>query len=140
MTIASAAGTITKVTARLAGTIGSSIDAMWALREEKRGLEEKVKVVEEKIKAHEEVLLGRLDQEDTTKSQGKLASVSITSTPIANVEDWESFWKFIIKGKHTQLLQKRVSDPAYRELMERGIKVPGVTTFVKRRINLRSLT
>jgi hypothetical protein len=38
------------------------------------------------------------------------------------------------------LLQKRVSEPAYRELLEKGKKVPGVQPFTARKLNLRSLT
>jgi hypothetical protein len=139
MTADIAARTITKITNRLTGTLGSSIDAMWVLREEKRELDEKIKVIEAKITAHEEALFERMDKEETSKSQGKHASASITTSVVGSVEDWDALWKFIIKGKHTHMLQKRISEPAYREFMERGMKVPGVAPFTKRRINLRSL-
>lgn len=139
MTAATTTRTLAKVTNRLIGTLGSTIDNVWALREEKREVEATLKIIEAKISAEEEALLERLDKEETTKSQGKHASVSITSAVVANVADWTAFHAYIKKTGHFHLLQKRCSDPAYRELLDMGKKVPGVEPFTKRRINLRSL-
>jgi hypothetical protein len=140
MTAAATAKFLAKVSNRLTGTLGSTIDAAWALREEKRVAEAAVKVIEAKIEALEEALFERMDKEETTKSQGKHAAVSITTAVVANVQDWDTFHAYIKKSGHFHLLQKRCSDPAYRELLDLGKKVPGVEPFSKRRINLRSLT
>jgi hypothetical protein len=72
------------------------------------------------------------------KMTGKHASVSITSTVVANVEDWDAFGAYILKNKLLHMLQRRVSDPAYRELLDAGKKVPGVQPFNKKRLNLRA--
>lgn len=139
MSLVTTSKTLAKVTARL-GTMGSSIDSLWAKREEKRSVEAKVKVIEAEIAAIEESLMERMDKEETTKSQGTKASVSITQATVANVEDWEAFHSYIAKNKYFHLLQKRVSDPAVRELWDAGKKVPGVQPFSKRKLNIRSLT
>lgn len=139
MTIASTAASVKKVTSRL-NTMGSTIDSLWAKREEKREAEAKVKVIEAEIAAIEEVLMDRMDKEETSKSQGTKASVSITTAVVANVEDWESFWPYVAKNKFFHLIQKRVSDPAMRELWDAGKKIPGVSPFSKRKLNIRSLT
>lgn len=139
MTVASTAATVKKVTSRLS-TMGSTIDSLWAKREEKREAEAKVKVIEAEIAAIEEVLMDRMDKEETSKSQGTKASVSITPSTVANVEDWAAFHAYVAKNKYFHLLQKRVSDPAIRELWDSGKKVPGVQPFTKRKLNIRSLT
>lgn len=139
MTVASTAGTVAKVTARL-GTMGSTIDKLWAKREEKREAEAKVKIIETEIAVIEESLMERMDKEETSKSQGTKASVSITTATVANVEDWAAFHAYVAKNKYFHLLQKRVSDPAVRELWDSGKKVPGVQPFSKRKLNIRSLT
>lgn len=118
---------------------GSLIDRLWATREEKRRIEAELKEVDESIKAQEETLMLSLDSEGLEKATGKKASVSVSSSVSADVQDWDEFWKYILKNKFTHLLQRRVSDPAYRELLEAGKKVPGVQPFPKRRLNLRSL-
>ena len=139
MTVATAAKTVAKVTARMS-TMGSTIDSLWAKREEKREAEAKIKVIESEIAVIEESLMERMDKEETAKSQGTKASVSITQAVVANVEDWAAFHAYVAKNKYFHLLQKRVSDPAVRELWDAGKKVPGVQPFTKRKLNIRSLT
>lgn len=122
-----------------APSVGASIDQLWALRESKRELEAKIKVLDDAIKADEEALMDRLEKEGLEKATGTKAGVSISKNVVANVEDWDKFWGFISKTKNYQLVQRRVSDPAYRELMEMGTKIPGVLPFTKTRLNVRSL-
>lgn len=120
-------------------TTGALIDQYWAAREEKRRLEADVKEVETKLKEIEAQLLERMDAEGLEKATGSKAGASISTNTVANVEDWDVFWAYIIKNKYTHLLQRRVSDPSYRELLEAGKKVPGVAPFIKRTLNVRSL-
>lgn len=126
-------------TAAPAPTMGTLIDSIWATREEKRRLQAQLKEVDGAIEALESQLMDRMKAEGTDKAQGQKASVSVSTNTVANVEDWGAFWAFIIKKKYTHLLQRRVSDPAYRELLEAGQKVPGVEPFSKRTLNVRSL-
>lgn len=129
----------TKVNTAPVPTMGALIDAIWATREEKRRLEAQVKETEAHTAELQEQLMARMEAEGTDKAQGSKASVSISSNVVANVEDWDQFWAYVIKKKYTHLLQRRVSDPAYRELLEAGQKVPGVEPFTKRTLNVRSL-
>ena len=135
--------TLAKVTAVLnGGTIGSTIDAMWALREKKRKADLIVKGIEEEIAAQEIVVFDRLEKEGLKKADGTKASVSIGEATVASVTDWDALWAYAAKNKYFHLFQKRVSDPAWRELMEKnkGKGVPGTEAFTKRKLNLRSLT
>lgn len=119
-------------------TLGSLIDKLWAQREAKRIAEAEVKKIEALIEPLEIAVMERLDEQGLDKANGRAASVSMSTNTIANVEDWDAFWAYIIKNKYTQMLQKRVSDPAYRELLEMGKNIPGVKPFSKRRLNLRT--
>ncbi len=132
------AATKTKPSTRPA-TTGAIIDQLWASREEKRRLEEQVKEVEYAIKGIEETLMERLGAEGLEKATGSKASVSITSTVTADVQDWDAFYPYIAKNKFWHLLQRRPSDPGVRELWDAGKKVPGVVPFTKRRVNIRTL-
>jgi len=120
-------------------TLGAATDKMWKLREEKRVLEAQVKVIETSMKELEGTVFGLLDAQDTRKAEGKSASVSITETVVANVENWDALWAWIAKTKNFHLVQKRVSDPGMRELWALGKVVPGVQPFTKRTLALRSL-
>ena len=135
--------TLAKVTAVLkGGTIGSVIDDMWALREKKRKADLVVKGIEEEIAAQEVIVFERLEKEGLKKADGTKASVSFGEATVASVTDWDALWTYAAKNKYFHLFQKRVSDPAWRELMEKnkGKGVPGTEAFTKRKLNLRSLT
>lgn len=120
-------------------SLGAVIDQIWAAREEKRRLEAEVGEIEAKISELEQQLIERLDAEGLDRATGSKATVSVSTNTVANVTDWDALWQFILKNKYTHLLQRRVSDPAYRELLEQGKKVPGVEPFLKRRLNVRSI-
>jgi hypothetical protein len=120
-------------------TLGAVIDQLWAAREEKRKLEVQVKEIEHRISEIETQLMERMGAEGMDKATGKKASISITSSTVADVKDWDLLWPFIAKNKYWHLIQKRVSDPGIRELWESGKKVPGVLPFTKKRLNLRTV-
>lgn len=120
--------------------LGALIDALWQKREEKKRAAEVVTKIEEEIALQEEALLARLEAEGTDAAKGKLASVSVGSSVVGNVTDWDAFWAFIFKKKYTHLLQRRLSDPAIRELFEAGTKVPGIEPFTKKRLNVRTVS
>lgn len=119
--------------------VGAIIDNIWGLREQKHELEAQAKEVALKIEQEEAQLMEHLEKEGLKKAAGAKASVSIGSAVVADVQDWDAFWSYIIKNKYTHLLQRRVSEPAYRELLDAGKKVPGVVPFTKRRLNVRTV-
>lgn len=120
-------------------SIGGYIDLLFALREQKRDLESQIKEIDECVKDHEASLEAAMQEAGLDKATGSKATVSFTSTVVADVTDWDTFWLYVAKNKFFHLIQRRVSDPAYRELLEAGRKVPGVQPFPKRKLNLRSL-
>lgn len=127
-------------------SVGTLIDKLWALREEKKELEAKAAALSKQMEPLEEQLFEKMDAEGVDKATGRKASVSFTFNVSANVGvegDTEAGWKllyaYIKKTGYWHLLQRRVTDTAYRELLESGKKVPGVQPFTKKRINLRTL-
>jgi hypothetical protein len=122
-------------------TVGSLIDKLHTIRNRKRELEEEIKILSDNYKQVEATLMGRLDAEGVSKSTGKHATASITEVVVCNPIDWEAAWKLI--AKNPQLVQRRISDPAFREMYEqKGAKFMakyGLEPFVKRNLNLRSL-
>lgn len=120
--------------------IGTMADDIWDLREKKRALDAQVKELEGQIEERSAELLERMKAEGMDKFTSAHASFSASSSVVANVEDWDAFWAYIYKNKYGHLLQRRVSDPAYRELLDAKKKVPGVQPFIKERLNIRALS
>lgn len=119
--------------------LGIVVDALWAERERKREAEAAIKLIDGDIEALTLELMERMEKEGLDKISGTKASLSIGAAVTANVTDWDAFGAWIIKNKALHLLQRRVSDPAYRELLEHGKKVAGTEPFVKKRLNIRSI-
>lgn len=119
-------------------SIGPTVDKLFELRENKRALEAKIKFIETEYAELEEQLMAKLEAEGSDKGAGKKATVSITRNVIGNVTDWEKFNAYVKKTGFFHLYQRRLSDPAVRELFEQGKKVPGCEPFTKARLNLRS--
>jgi hypothetical protein len=128
-----------KVAAKLSPVmIGPIIDQLHDLRERKRELMKQVEVIEAEYGALEEQLMEKLDKEGTGKGAGTKASASISVSVVGNVTDWDKFHAYVKKTGFFHLFQRRLSDPAVRELFDQGKKVPGVEPFKKRRLNLLS--
>lgn len=119
---------------------GTTVDKLVSLRNKKRDLEASVKSLEGQIEELQSQLLEEMESAGVDKFSGKLGTVSISTNVVANVEDWDALYPYIAKNKLWHLLQRRVSDPAYRELLDAGKKVPGVQPFSKKRLNLRAAT
>lgn len=124
--------------AKRAVPLGGLVDKMFQLREKKREIEAAAKDLSGQIETLESEIMEAMKAQGVDKMSGSLASVSISSTTVARVTDWDAFWAYIHKMKYGHLLQRRVSDPAYRELLESGKKVPGTEPFTNLRLNLRT--
>lgn len=120
--------------------IGPAIDELFELRSRKQELESQIKAIEAEYAEIEESLLAKLKAEGTDKGAGKRASVSVSTTTVGNLEDADKFFAYVKKTGYFHLLQRRLSDPAIRELMASKGSIPGVTTFDKVRLNLRVLS
>lgn len=119
--------------------LGKTIDKVFALRKKKAELESAAKDVEGQIAALDVEILESLEASGLEKTATKMGSVSINMSTVAQVTDWDEFLSYIYKKKYGHLLQRRVSDPAWRELVEQGVKVPGTTGFTKKRLAYRAV-
>lgn len=118
-------------------SIGAKIDALFALREKKRKHEEAIKELEHSMGALQQELIEQMSAENISASRGRKASVSLTTSVVPNVEDWDDFYKFIRRKNWFHLLERRPSVTGCRELFERRGLIPGVVPFTKTTLNLR---
>lgn len=129
------------VAAPAPSSMGGLIDRLFHLRERKRLLQEEIKVIDSESALHEATLMARMDDEQTRRSEGKFATVTISESVVGRVSDWDKFFAFVGRKKLWHLLQRRTSDPAVREMfqMKGDDAVPGVEPFTKRTLNLRRI-
>jgi len=107
------------------------------LREHKRELEAQVKVIDQALAANELEIIERLDEMGVNKfAVGKL-SFSISENTVGNVEDWDRVHAYIRDNNAFHLVQRRLANAAYKELLDMGEELPGVVPFNKRTLNFR---
>lgn len=120
-------------------TIGAKIDKLEALRALRKDLEAKAKELKDQSDLIEAELMEQMTKEGVKKASGRFATASISEKPMPHVENWDEVFEFIRKTKSFHLMQRRMSAPAYCEMLELGKKVPGVVPYTDRKLNLRSL-
>jgi hypothetical protein len=146
----------TTAPAKSARPVGTLIDQLWALRESRRKHEAEIEALNKQAADIEAELTANMDADGITKATGRSASLSFSYSVAADVqgeEGWTAFYAFIAKKKYFHLLHRRVSDAAYKEVLaslngagaDFDVKtakkqVPGVVPFLKRRVNLRTLS
>jgi hypothetical protein len=120
-------------------TVGFLIDTMQEIRAKRRDIAAQDAKLSSEFEALQDELIGLMDAEGITKSSGRLASAGISESVKFNIEDWDAFTAYMKKTNQFHLIQRRISDPSVRELVEAKKTVPGLTPFVKRTISLRDL-
>jgi hypothetical protein len=120
-------------------SIGVTIDLLHKNREDKRLLEAKIKDLETKADELELALIAQMDKESVTKSTGRKATVSITSSVKPSVDNWDAFYAYIHKNKYYHLLERRPAVTSCREILELKGKIPGIVPFTQRKLLLRSI-
>lgn len=107
------------------------------LRERKRELEAEIKLLDQALAANELAIIERLDELGVGKfAVGKL-SFSISENTVGNVVDWDQVHAYIRDNNAFHLVQRRLANAAYKELLDMGEELPGVVPFNKRTLNFR---
>lgn len=122
-----------------APTIGSLIDEMSRLREQRRIIAKQDEELKATYDEKELALIELMDKSGQSKATGKLASAGISESIVFNTVDWDLFMAYLIKTKQGHLVQRRVSAPAVLEVFTAKGIVPGLAPFPKRSINLRNV-
>lgn len=123
-------------------TVGSLIDTLQNIRAQKRDLAVREKELTAEYDAIELQLLDMMDAEGVTKSTGKTATASVSKTQnfsFIKEGGFEAFFAYAAKLKRPDLIQRRISVPAVRELWGMKGSVPGLTPFEEKKIGLRDL-
>jgi len=123
-------------------TVGSLIDQLHNIRNQKRDLAVREKELNADYEAVETQLMDLMDAEGCIKATGKTASASVTTTrnfSFIKEGGFEAFFAYANKIKRPDPVQRRISVPAVRELWSMKGAVPGLTPFEEKKIGLRDL-
>jgi hypothetical protein len=102
------------------------------------GLNSDLKILKEEQDHIDFLLMQRMDADGLSLTKNDRAKVFITETTVAKVEDWDAFYEHILSNKAFELLERRPANKAYRDLLEIGEDVPGLSSNTLRRVNFRT--
>lgn len=120
----------------MSDALGSRADEFFALREEKRRLEDQLEAVEAEMRIREMELLQQMDTQGVTKITGHKATISVSESVKPSVEDWTEFENYIHENRYFHLLERRPSVLGCRELFEKHGRIPGVVPYIQRKLRM----
>jgi hypothetical protein len=119
-------------------TINKLLDELTDVRGQVRALQEQERDLKRRQSDIEISLVSQLENQGVDRVGNNACTVSIKKEIVPTVEDWDQVHQHIIDTKQFELLQKRMSSVAFRELLTMGMNVPGVKPTELTRINFRS--
>ena len=97
--------------------------------------EKKLKQVQNALEAE---IAADMERQGLTQTGNDVCTISLKTEVVPTVEDWDALWEHIFDTRQTELLQKRMSATAYRELLAIAQAVPGVRSTELTKVNYRS--
>lgn len=121
-------------------TPGDLIARLAALREQLKDANARVADLSRERDELQLQLIGVLDTQGATRMSTGEFTASVTETVVPTVKDWDAFYAFIKENDALFMLERRPLATAYREMLDTrdGEAIPGVESFTKRSISLRS--
>ena len=120
--------------------LGQKIDTLFLLREEKLKQNEIVKSIQREFDSLEEDIILNLQAEDVKAAKGNNASASVKMGFYPTVNDLEMFANWVVKNKKYEMMQRRLSSAAVKEMYDSTNKLPpGTEAHTKAKLNLRRI-
>jgi hypothetical protein len=121
-------------------TIGSIIDRMFVVREERKLLADTDKDLKAEFDELEVQLINAMDTQDAMQSRGRSASATITEDLYPTEIDWDVLTDYIKETDSFHLLQRRLNTAPWREMLTiNGEPLPGTKSYLRRSISLRKV-
>ena len=114
------------------------MDDLAMTREEIRALQEKEKSLRLRRNDLESEIMWKMEEQGLHQIANDVCTISKKKEIVPTVEDWDVLHQHILDTKQFELLQKRMSATAFRELLQMGTPVPGVKATELTKINFRS--
>ena len=112
--------------------LGACVDEYRDVREIRLAMEKEVSVVQARERELSEYIIANLSKsEHTTGVAGRRFRAQRVEKTVPAAEDWKAVHAWILETGRFDILQKRLSDKAVKDMWEEGDEVPGVGRFVK---------
>ena len=118
--------------------INELINKLADARESINSLVDKRKGFVQKKMDLESRLVAVMEDQGIDRTANDRATISVKTETMPSAEDWDQIYKHILATEQFELLHRRLSAQAFREILALGQAVPGVRSTDVVRINYRS--
>tara|TARA_R100000773_G_C4199647_1_gene102591 strand:+ start:567 stop:950 length:384 start_codon:yes stop_codon:yes gene_type:complete len=119
-------------------TLDDKLHKLAQLRGSIKDLQEQEKVLKQEQNELEAGIIAQMKELGIDRAGNDMCTISTKVEIVPTVSDWEAVWQHIFDTRQTELLQKRMSATAFRELASMGQTIPGVSPTELDRLNYRS--
>lgn len=122
-------------------TVGTLVDSLHTVRKELRLQNKVTSEIESRKTELQDQLIALMEEQGLAKATGTKASATMGELIMPQIIDFDKFWAFMKRTNAGYLLERRPAAAPYRELLasRNGKPVPGLASFPKKTLNLRSL-
>ena len=114
------------------------MDELTAIRKQESDIQASQKQLRLRRNDLESEIMWKMEEQGLDQIANDLCTISKKKEIVPTVEDWDSLHQHILDTRQFELLQRRVSATAYRELLQMEMSVPGVKATELTKINYRS--
>ena len=118
--------------------LNTLLDELASIRGEIIILQEQEKILKLRQNDLDSEIIRKMEDQGLDQIANDVCTVSKKIDVVPTVEDWDVVHQHILDTKQFELLQKRMSATAWRELLQMGQAVPGVKATELTKINFRS--
>lgn len=118
--------------------LNTLLDELASIRGEIKSLQEQEKILKLRQNDLDSEIIRKMEDQGLDQIANDVCTVSKKIDVVPTVEDWDVVHQHILDTKQFELLQKRMSATAWRELLQMGQAVPGVKATELTKINFRS--
>lgn len=119
-------------------TLDDKMNMLADTRAKLKVLLEKEKELKNVQNALEAEIAADMERQGLTQTGNDVCTISLKTETVPTVEDWDVLHQHISDTGRFELLQKRMSATAYRELIAMEPSVPGVRSTELTKVNYRS--
>ncbi len=114
------------------------MDELTAIRKEESDILASQKQLRLRRNDLESEIMWKMEEQGLDQIANDRCTISKKKEIVPTVDDWDVLHQHILDTKQFELLQRRMSATAYRELLQMELSVPGVKATELTKINYRS--
>ena len=114
------------------------MDELTTIRKQESDIQASQKELRLRRNDLESEIMWKMEEQGLDQIPNDLCTISKKKEIVPTVEDWDALHQHILDTRQFELLQKRMSATAYRELLQMDTSVPGVKATELTKINYRS--